>query len=121
MLYYSKAQISQLMELVACNSLHSATQRVSRWLLHTDDRMDGPDFPLTQEALSQVLGLRRATVSAACSQLLKNDAIRYSRGMISVSDRAKLRSFYCECYDRITARSFPRPMSCTPLVRDEDA
>ncbi|WP_107991384.1 Crp/Fnr family transcriptional regulator [Breoghania corrubedonensis] len=120
MLLYSKALISQLMELVACNGLHSATQRVARWLLHADDRMNGSDFPLTQEALSQVLGLRRATVSASCSQLSKNGAIRYSRGMISVSDRTRLRSFSCECYDRITARSYPITPDFSPATRNDD-
>lgn len=49
MLRYAKSHIAQLMESVACNSLHTADQRVSRWLLHAHDRMDGDAFYLTQE------------------------------------------------------------------------
>ncbi|WP_321339090.1 Crp/Fnr family transcriptional regulator [Breoghania sp.] len=123
LLLYSRALIGQLMELVACNSLHSATQRVSRWLLHADERMEGSEFLLTQETLSHILGLRRATVSTVCSQLLKSGAIRYSRGTISVLDRQLLRSFSCQCHDRIVAINPPRipngkceaaPAQCAP-------
>ncbi len=108
LLLYSRALIGQLMELVACNSLHSAPQRVSRWLLHANERMEGSNFRLTQETLSHILGLRRATVSAACSHLLKSGAIHYSRGTISVLDTQLLRSFSCQCHDRIAAINLPR-------------
>lgn len=101
MLSYSKALIVQLMETVACNTLHTAEQRVARWLLHADDRMTEKRFALTQESLSRVLGLRRATVSEAYTALSKSGAISYSRGMIEILDRSVLRSHACECYDRI--------------------
>lgn len=103
MLRYAKALIVQLMESVGCNSLHSAEQRVSRWLLHAHDRMDEAPFQLKQEALAQVLALRRATVSEVCSNLQRSGAIHYARGQLTVLDRDLLRQHACGCYDRIVA------------------
>lgn len=114
MLYYSKSLIVQLMETVACNALHTAENRVSRWLLHADDRMGAKDFQLTQESLSMALGMRRATVSEISSALMRSGAISYSRGVVSVLDRSILRSHACECYDKIARADMrhvqlPRP------------
>lgn len=101
MLQYAKSLIVQLMESVACNSLHRAEQRVSRWLLSAHDRVNSDTFPLTQAAISQVLGLRRATVSSACRTLMNEGAIKYSRGAVTITDRSVLEGNTCECYGRI--------------------
>ena len=101
MLRYAKALIMQLMESVACSSLHTAEQRVSRWLLQAHDRVAGDEFHVTQEAISQLLALRRATVNAACSDLMNAGAITYNRGRLTVRDRKVLHARCCPCYDRI--------------------
>jgi CRP-like cAMP-binding protein len=101
MLRYAKSLISQLMETVACNSLHSADQRVSRWLLTAHDSIQGDTMELTQHAIAESLGLRRATVSEICSQLLASNLIDYSRGKLTVLDHQKLEERACECYRRI--------------------
>jgi CRP-like cAMP-binding protein len=101
MLRYSKSFITQLLESVACNSLHTAQQRIARWLLHAHDRVGGDSISLTQEALSEVLGLRRATVSEVWSELQRTGAISYSRGRISILDRQALEESTCECFHRI--------------------
>lgn len=105
MLRYAKALITQTLESVACNSLHSAEQRVSRWLLHAHDRVQGDRFVVTQQAISEILGLRRATVSSACSVLQEMGILDYSRGTITVVDRAALEARACECYGRVRAAS----------------
>jgi len=105
MLRYAQALITQAMESVACNSLHSAEQRVSRWLLHAHDRVAGDRFLVTQQAISEILGLRRATVSAVCSSLQNQGIIEYSRGAVSVTDRAGMEQHACECYGRIRRAS----------------
>ena len=105
LLQYGKSLVGQLMQSVACNSLHTADQRVTRWLLHAHDRMGEDRFHITQESLSQVLGLRRATVGATCTALMNAEMIEYARGEIAVRDRAQLEARCCECYGRI-ARSF---------------
>lgn len=108
MLRYAKSLITQLMETVACNSLHSAEQRVIRWLLQAHDRTRGDDFHITQQAVADVLGLRRATVSEICSVLQANGLLVYSRGALSVRDRAGLEGRACECYTRIHRQSLLR-------------
>lgn len=101
MLRYAKSFTLQLMESVACNSLHTAEQRVIRWLLHVHDRVDGDTFYLTQEAISNLLALRRATVNAVCSDLQLAGGISYHRGHLTITDRQILRSRVCECYERV--------------------
>jgi len=103
MLSYARVIVVQLMESAVCNKMHSAQQRVSRWLLHADDRMGGQPFLLTQEALACSLGMRRATVSIACSELMRIGAISYARGAMNILDRGKLKSQACGCYDREVA------------------
>lgn len=101
MLRYAKSHTVQLMESVACNSLHTAEQRVARWLLHAHDRVNGDTYYLTQEALAKLLALRRATVNAICTELMEAGAIAYHRGSLTVTDRSALHDRACECYDRI--------------------
>lgn len=101
MLRYAKRVIVQLMESVACNTHHEAEQRVSRWLLSAHDRVSSDSFELTQQALSDVLGLRRATISAASKALMDQGAIKYSRGNVTITDRDLLETKTCECYGRI--------------------
>ena len=107
MLRYAKSHIAQLMESVACNSLHTAEQRVSRWLLHAHDRMNGDSFYITQESIARLLALRRATVNAICNNLMDCGAIAYQRGKLTVTNRAILHDRTCECYDRICNTALP--------------
>ena len=81
-----------------CNRIHSMEQRCARWLLMVHDRMRGDDFVLTQDFLSQMLGVRRATVSETMSELQSAGFVSYSRGRITVVDRAGLEAAACECY-----------------------
>ena len=69
MLRYAKALIVQLMESVACNSLHTSDQRVARWLLHALDSVPGNSLEVTQQAIAESLGFRRATVNQICTTL----------------------------------------------------
>nr|WP_244441769.1 helix-turn-helix domain-containing protein [Rhizobium grahamii] len=93
------------METVACNSLHSAEQRVIRWLLTAHDSVSGDNFDLTQQVVAEVLGLRRATVSAICSQLQSDGLLEYSRGDVTIADRAGLEKRACECLHNIQKAS----------------
>lgn len=101
LLRFTKAHISQLMESLACTSLHSAEQRVSRWLLQAHDRVAGDTFHITQETVATLLALRRATVNAVCTDLMDTGAISYHRGALRVIDRGRLLDKACECYGRI--------------------
>lgn len=81
-----------------CNRVHSMEQRMARWLLMVHDRMPGDSFELTQDFLSQMLGVRRATVSETASHLQQAGLISYSRGRVTVDDRDGLERVACECY-----------------------
>lgn len=100
-LRYAKAFTTQLMESVACNSLHTAKQRIARWLMQAHDRVEGDTFYITQETLGNLLALRRATVNAVCSELMTSGGITYHRGNLTVVDPDLLKSHACSCYDRI--------------------
>lgn len=89
---------AELEQSAACNALHRAEQRFAKWLLRCHDRVDGAAFNLTQEYMASMLGSQRTTVNEAAQSLLKSGAITYSRGRITVLDRAALERAACECY-----------------------
>lgn len=95
---YTQALMTQISQASACNRIHSAEERCARWLLMTHDRVDSDRFELTHEFLGQMIGMRRATVSAIASALQAEGLIRYARGIITILDRPKLEDHSCECY-----------------------
>jgi CRP-like cAMP-binding protein len=100
---YTQAFFVQLAQGAACNRLHSLDQRLARWLLMTHDRVGQDQFPLTQEFMAQMLGVRRATVTEAAGRLQQAGLITYRRGIITILDRPGLEAASCECYRIITA------------------
>ena len=104
---YAQALFTQVSQQVACNALHSVTERCSRWMLLTADRVSQNKFPLTQEFLSQMLGVRRASVTVAAGTLQNAGFIHYSRGRVTIIDREGLENASCECY-RIIRAEFDR-------------
>jgi CRP-like cAMP-binding protein len=107
LLRYTQGLMNQISQSAACNRAHSIDERCARWLLMTHDRAGRDRFPLTQEFLAQMLGVRRAGVSAAASILQRAGFIRYSRGMMTITDRPGLESAACGCY-RIVRDEFER-------------
>jgi CRP-like cAMP-binding protein len=95
---YTFAFFTQISQGSACNRLHHMDQRLARWLLLTHDRIGQDQFPLTQEFMAQMLGVRRATVTEAARRLQQDGLITYSRGVITVTDRKGLEAASCECY-----------------------
>jgi CRP-like cAMP-binding protein len=95
---HTRAMLMQFQLGVACNALHPVKARMARWLLHFRDRIDHDVLPLTQEALSQILGVRRTTVTLLMRNLRASGAIRSDRrGQIEV-DRSRLAATACECH-----------------------
>jgi CRP-like cAMP-binding protein len=107
---YTQALMTQIAQGAACNRLHSLEPRCARWLLMTHDRVDGDEFPLTQEFLALMLGSGRQAVNEAARALQDRGLITYARGRITVKDRPGLEAAACECYTIIRAefdRLFP--------------
>ncbi|UQA55404.1 Crp/Fnr family transcriptional regulator [Polyangium aurulentum] len=95
---YAGALMIQVMQGSACNRLHSVEARCARWLLMTMDRVGRETFPLTQEFLAQMLGIRRASVTVVAGMLQQAGIIRYIRGKLTIVDRQRLEATSCECY-----------------------
>jgi CRP-like cAMP-binding protein len=115
LLRYTQSLITQMAQTAVCNRHHSLDQQLCRWLLLSLDRLAGDELKMTQELISNMLGVRREGVTEAAGKLQKLGAIRYSRGKITVLDRPQLEKLSCECYavvkkesDRLLA---PHPSS----------
>lgn len=100
MLKYSKALIVQLMDSVACNSVHSAEQRVAKWLLLAQDRVGKNNIDITQGAIAEIFALRRQTVGSVYSLLQGRGIIECTRGTVVILDRQQLENVSCDCYNR---------------------
>lgn len=98
LLRYADALLLQISQTAACNRLHSVEQRLCKWLLLCLDRTDGTTLTMTQEFIASMLGDRRETITVAERQLKAAGVIRYTRGQLSVLDRAGLEERTCECY-----------------------
>ncbi len=82
----------------ACNRLHPVEERCARWILMTHERVDSDSFPLTQDFLASMLGVRRPSVSVAAGMLQKAGLVHYNRGRMTVLERDGLEAAACECY-----------------------
>jgi CRP-like cAMP-binding protein len=100
---YIHATIVLGSQTAACNRLHRIEARLCRWLLMSSDGVGKEELFLTQEFLSTMLGVRRAGVSEAASQLMGKGLIRYQRGRIQIVDRKSLETVACECYRVVKA------------------
>jgi CRP-like cAMP-binding protein len=110
---YTAGFIGMLAQTAACNRLHSLEQRMCRWLLTTRDHVGSDGFPLTQDFLGQMLGVRRPSVSLAGASLQNAGLIKYSRGHISIVNRAGLEAASCECY-AVVRRHFDEALNPNP-------
>jgi hypothetical protein len=101
---YSDFLLLMIQQSAGCNALHALERRLCRWLLQARDRNNCNRLPLTQELLSQVLGVRRTTLTLIARDLQAAGLIRYRRGIIEIMDRSGLEAKACECYDLIRRR-----------------
>ena len=98
LLRYTQALMTQVAQTAVCNRHHSLDQQLCRWLLLSLDRLRGNELVMTQELIANMLGVRREGVTESALKLQKTELIRYSRGRITVLDRAGLERRTCECY-----------------------
>jgi CRP-like cAMP-binding protein len=98
LLLYTQARLTQITQNAACYSQHLIEQRLARWLLTVHDCIQKDNFSLTQELIATMLGVRRSGITKAANLLQKAEIISYSRGNITILNRAALESASCECY-----------------------
>lgn len=102
---YIRARFVQIGQSVACNGLHSVEERFARWLLMAHDRARRDTFDLTHELLAEMLGVHRPSVTVVARMMQSAGLIRYSRGVITVTNRKGLEATSCECYG-VVRRAF---------------
>lgn len=102
---YSHSVLTQVTQSAVCNQFHSVETRLAHWLLMTNDRMADDEFKLTQEFMSNMLGVRREGVNKAAGKLQERKLITYSRGCLKLLDRAGLEATSCGCYEIINEES----------------
>jgi CRP-like cAMP-binding protein len=95
---HSGMQAMQVAQTAACNRLHDIQQRLSRWLLMTQDRVKLGILPITHDFVATMMGTDRSTVSLAASVLQKKGILEYVRGAVKIVNRRKLEKTACECY-----------------------
>jgi CRP-like cAMP-binding protein len=98
LLRYTQALYAQTSQTAACNGLHQLDEKLARWLLLVCDRVESNELQLTQEFISQMLGVRRAGVTEAANRLQTAGLIRYTRGRITILNRQELEAASCSCY-----------------------
>ncbi len=98
---YGQVLAMQGCQVAACNRLHEVEERLARWLLMSQDRIESALVPLTHDLLSHMLGTRRSSVTVAAGLLQKAGLITYNRGEVKIEDRERLEDAACECYDLI--------------------
>jgi CRP-like cAMP-binding protein len=96
---HTLANLAQVHQSVACNALHDVSQRLSRWLLMSQDRTASDAIELTHEYLATMVGVHRTTVTEALRNLAEANLIRNDRRRIEIIDRTGMEALVCECYD----------------------
>jgi CRP-like cAMP-binding protein len=98
LLRYIQASLTQMAQFAICNRYHSIDQQLSLCLLLLFDRTTSDTLLITQETLSNLLGVRREGITEAAGRLQAADVVRYRRGQIQLLDRGQLEHRACECY-----------------------
>lgn len=104
---YAQALFTLSSQLSSCNRLHTLGQRCCCWLLMTHDRVEGDEFFVTHEFLSEMLHARRSGVTVIAGALQRKGLISYRRGHVTILDRKGLEKAACECYG-VVRREFDR-------------
>ena len=107
LLRYTQALLTQMAQTAVCNRHHSIEQQLCRWLLLSFDRLPSNELVMTQELISNMLGVRREGITDAARKLQSTGLIAYRRGHITLLDRSGLEKKICECYS-VVKREYDR-------------
>ena len=117
LLEFVQQQNLMLSQIAGCNRLHSAEERLSRWLLMAFDRVKTESLDFTQEFLADLLGARRTTVTLVAGILQRSGLIEYGRGHLRIIDRARLEAAACSCYPILRQLHFDLYRTSVPPSR----
>ena len=114
---YAHAFLIQTAQTALANGRSKNAERLARWLLMADDRIDGGELPLTHKFLSIMLGVQRPGVTLAAGELQRAGMIRYTRGNVTILDHSALMKRSCECY-AVSKKEFDRLLGATAKSSD---
>ena len=97
--HYGEAFLGVVMQNTCCNAAHTVEQRMAKWLLMAQDRLETSQFRITHEFLATLLGATRQTVTGVATALQRDGLIEYTRGKLDLLDRRGLEAAACECYE----------------------
>jgi CRP-like cAMP-binding protein len=117
-LEFVQSQALSLGQLAGCHRLHEAEERLARWLLMAQDRVQSDDLNFTQEFLAMMLGSRRTTVTMVAGELQGKGLIDYRRGRVRILNRKALEAAACDCYQIIKRLNVNLYKSSVPVGRD---
>lgn len=115
LLRYIDVVLVQTSQSGACNAVHPLKQRLARWILVAANALQQDNLPITHDVLSQLLGVRRASVTECITHLEEEGSIRCSRGLLTIADRQLLRTASCSCVDLID-QEYRRQLSRKAVV-----
>jgi hypothetical protein len=137
LLSYVQTALVQSTQLAVCNARHSLRERLARWLLVAQDRLDDDEIAITHQGLGRAIGVRRAGVTTAIGCLEESGILRRGRGRICILDRERLQQVACECFrvigaeherilceivgDSLPTDAPPRPVSPSPVGNGSNA
>ena len=101
---FTHSLLAQISQSAVCFRFHEVEARLARWLLMTADRMESNEFQITQDFLSNMLGVRREAVNKSAVILQNKKIIEYTRGKMRILDRAKLEKISCSMLRRHQSR-----------------
>jgi CRP-like cAMP-binding protein len=93
-----EARTIETAQTALCNQMHSVEQRLARWLLTLADRLHSEELLITQDHISDMVGVRRAGITDAMRTLREAGLIESGRGTVTILDRPKMEAQACECY-----------------------
>ncbi len=99
---FTHSLMAQTAQSAACNRYHPIEARMARWLLMTHDRMKSGKFQITQEFLSNMVGVRREAVNKTAKGFQDRGLISYNRGKLQILDLKGLKAITCDCYKVIS-------------------
>jgi CRP-like cAMP-binding protein len=103
MIRHEQVLLAHAQQSLLCNTQHPVEARLARWLLRARDLSDSEILPLTQEALAQMMGVRRNAISLVAHALQRAGIIHYARGQITIIDLPALQTTSCDCYAAVKA------------------
>jgi CRP-like cAMP-binding protein len=119
-LSYAHARFLQATQSVACNLLHTIEQRLARWLMVAQFHTQKRSFGITQEFLAEMLGANRSTITLAIRAFEKSGLVNYERGLVEITNPAKLSTISCEC-NEIIAKAFSTVVTAKQTAEQKSA